>query len=152
MAKTRGARNLKNKRTIRNLRTTSLKGFQQEITLKFLYMLNTIKLYHWKTRNYATHKATDSLYSKLGESTDKFIEILLGKTETRTNLLGKKTIKLKDIKSHEEFKKEIEKYASYLVDLENNPAMKTMKNYDLYSIRDEILGDLNQFLYLFTMK
>ena len=115
-------------------------------------MLNTIKLYHWKTRNYATHKATDSLYSKLGESTDKFIEILLGKTETRTNLLGKKTIKLKDIKSHEEFKKEIEKYASYLVDLENNPAMKTMKNYDLYSIRDEILGDLNQFLYLFTMK
>jgi hypothetical protein len=149
MAKTRGKRNLRNKRT---RRYTSLKDFQQEITLKFLYMLNTIKLYHWKTRNYATHKATDSLYSKLGESTDKFIEILLGKTETRTNLLGKKTMKLKDIKSHEEFKKEIEKYASYLVDLENNPGMKTMTNSDLYSIRDEILGDLNQFLYLFTMK
>ena len=31
-------------------------------------MLNTIKLYHWKTYSYATHKATDDLYSKIGEN------------------------------------------------------------------------------------
>ena len=30
----------------------------------FLQMLNTIKIYHWKTTDYSTHKATDELYSE----------------------------------------------------------------------------------------
>jgi len=37
----------------------SLQKFEQEIVVKFLEMLNLIKLYHWKTHSYATHKATD---------------------------------------------------------------------------------------------
>lgn len=140
------------KSTRKNYSGSSLQKLQQEITLKFLYMLNTIKMYHWKTRSYATHVATDKLYEKLGGNMDKFLEILLGKTEVRTNLTRKKSIPLKDVHSHEEFKKEIQNYKNYLVNLENHSGMKTMTNTDLYNIRDEILGDLNQFLYLFTMK
>jgi DNA-binding ferritin-like protein len=138
--------------TKKNYSGSNLQKFQQEITAKFLYMLNTIKLYHWKTRSYATHKATDELYSKLGENMDKFVEVLLGKTEVRTNLIRKKSIPLKDIRSHDEFKREIQGYKKYLVDLNERPGMQTMTNTDLYNIRDEILGDLNQFLYLFTFK
>jgi len=140
------------RRTRKNYSGSNLQKFQQEITAKFLYMLNTIKLYHWKTRSYATHKATDELYSKLGENVDKFIEVLLGKTEVRTNLVRKKSIPLKDIRSHDEFKREIQGYKKYLVDLNEHSGMQTMTNTDLYNIRDEILGDLNQFLYLFTFK
>jgi DNA-binding ferritin-like protein len=143
------------RRTRKNYASSSrsnLQKFQQEITAKFLYMLNTIKLYHWKTRSYATHKATDELYSKLGENMDKFIEVLLGKTEVRTNLIKKKSIPLKDVRSHDEFKREVQGYKKYLVDLNDSAGMQTMTNTDLYNIRDEILADLNQFLYLFTFK
>lgn len=140
------------RRTRKNYSGSNLQKFQQEITAKFLYMLNTIKLYHWKTRSYATHKATDELYSKIGGNIDKFVEVLLGKTEVRTNLVRKKSIPLKDIRSHDEFKREIQGYKKYLVDLNERPGMQTMTNTDLYNIRDEILADLNQFLYLFTLK
>ena len=126
--------------------------FERDITCKFLQMLNTVKLYHWKTYSHATHKATDELYSKLGDNIDKFIEVLLGKMGNRTQLVSTKSIPLKDMKSPEEFKREIISYKSYLVGLDKNPALKTMSNTDLFNIRDEILGDLNQFLYLFTFK
>ncbi len=129
-----------------------LQSFEKEITTKFLEMLNTIKLYHWKTYSYPAHKATDDLYSKLGDSTDKFIEVLLGKAQNRINLLGSKTIRLRDMKSPEECKRVIGEYKSYLVNLSSNKAMKSMSNTDLFNIRDEILGDLNQFLYLYTFK
>jgi DNA-binding ferritin-like protein len=129
-----------------------LQNFEREITIQFLEMSNTIKLYHWKTYSYATHKATDELYQRLGEHTDKFIEVLLGKAQNRTNLMNVKTIRLRDMQSHEDFKRVIEEYKNYLVGLNNHKAMNLMSNTDLFNIRDEILGDLNQFLYLYTFK
>jgi DNA-binding ferritin-like protein len=53
-------------------RKTSLQKFQKEITVIFFEILLMIKLYHWKTTSYATHKATDELYSKLNENIDRF--------------------------------------------------------------------------------
>jgi DNA-binding ferritin-like protein len=124
--------------------------FQSEITCKFLEMLIMVKLYHWKTQSYAQHKATDELYSKLNENIDKFMEVLLGKTETRTNLLKKPTISLIDLSSKEQLKKQIDDFKVYLVNLTDNKFIIKMSNTDLLNIRDEILGDLNQFLYLLT--
>ena len=138
-------------RTKRSLFSSAPK-FQQEITVKFMEILMMIKLYHWKTHSYATHKATDELYSKLNENIDKFMEVLLGKTEIRTNLLNCRKISLIDLTSHEQLKREIEKCKSYLIDLSENSFMLKMANTDLLNIRDEILGDLNQFLYLLTFK
>ena len=43
-------------------------SFKQEVVKVFLQILNTVKLYHWKTKSFAIHKATDELYSKLGSS------------------------------------------------------------------------------------
>ena len=142
----------KHNKTIRLSNSSTLDSFQKEITITFLEMLLMIKLYHWKTHSYATHKATDELYSKLNKNMDHFIEVLLGKTEKRTELVSQKNIKLIDLSSHEEFKREINSFKGYLVGLNDNKAMQKMSNTDLYNIRDEILGDLNQFLYLFTFK
>ena len=135
----------------RKARNTSNK-FEREIACKFLQMLNTVKLYHWKTYSYPTHKATDELYSKLGDNIDKFIEVLLGKFNNRINLTTIKSLPLRDVSSPEEFKREIISYKNYLVGLSSNPGMKSMSNTDLFNIRDEMLGDLNQFLYLFTFR
>ena len=131
---------------------SSLFTFQKQITIVFLEMLMMVKLFHWKTHSYATHKATDGLYDDLNEHIDKCIEVLLGKTGSRIDLMSKKTISLIDLNSQESLKSKIMSLKSYLVGLDNNKALSTMSNSDLFNIRDEILADLNKFLYLLTFK
>ena len=80
----------------------SVVAFQKEITVRFLEMLLLIKLFHWKTTSYPTHKATDDLYTKFNLNMDTFVEILLGKTGMRTQLTSDKTIRLNDLNSIEE--------------------------------------------------
>jgi DNA-binding ferritin-like protein len=126
--------------------------FKKEITVKFFEMLLMVKLFHWKTHSHSIHKATDELYSKLNDDIDKFIEVLLGKTGSRIDLMGHKTISLIDLNSPDQLKSKIESFKSYLVDLTNNKGLSSMSNTDLLNIRDEILADMNQFLYLLTFK
>jgi hypothetical protein len=140
----------KNKLVKVNKNNELLNNFEKEITILFLEVLMMIKLFHWKTHSYATHKATDELYGTLNEKMDQFIEILLGKVNNRINLLSNKTIQLFDLTSKEQLINKITSFKSYLVDLNNNKAFNLMSNYDLLTIRDEILGDLNKFLYLLT--
>ena len=129
-----------------------LQKFEQEVVVKFLQMLNIVKLFHWKTHSYATHKATDELYTNLNANIDSFVEVLLGKHGDRVNLTHVKHIPIKDFTSQNDFKKELESFKNYLVDLNDNKALKSMSNSDLYNIRDEILANLNQILYLLTFK
>ena len=130
----------------------SMASFEKDVTVRFLEILIMVKLYHWKTSSYATHKATDELYTNLNANIDKFIEVLLGKAGNRINLMGKKTISLIDLNSPERLRAEINSFKSYLVSITNSHAIRIMSNTDLLNIRDEILGNLNQFLYLLTFK
>ena len=136
----------------KNRNSGSMGAFQKQITVVFLEMLMMVKLFHWKTHSYATHKATDDLYDSLNDNIDKFIEVLLGKTGSRIDLMGKKSISLIDLNSQEILKSKIMYFKSFLVGLDNNKALNSMSNTDLFNIRDEILGNLNQFLYLLTFK
>jgi len=136
----------------KNRKSGSISAFQKQITVVFLEMLMMVKLFHWKTHSYATHKATDELYDSLNDNIDKFIEVLLGKTGTRIDLMSKKSISLIDLNSQESLKSKIMYFKSFLVGLDNNKALNSMSNSDLFNIRDEILGNLNQFLYLLTFK
>jgi DNA-binding ferritin-like protein len=138
-----------------NVSTTSrsslLASFQKQVTMKFFEMLLMVKLFHWKTHSYATHKATDELYSQLNKNMDKFMEVLLGKSGIRMNFMNQKTVSLIDLDSSEKLIEKVNEFKSYLVDLTNNKAMLVMSNTDLLNIRDEILGDMNQFLYLLSL-
>jgi len=140
----------------RDIKNSGLKNdlqkFEQEVVVKFLQMLNIVKLFHWKTHSYATHKATDELYTNLNANIDSFVEVLLGKHGDRVNLTHVKHIPIKDFTSQNDFKKELESFKNYLVDLNDNKALKSMSNSDLYNIRDEILANINQILYLLTFK
>uniref|UniRef100_A0A6C0ERV1 Uncharacterized protein n=1 Tax=viral metagenome TaxID=1070528 RepID=A0A6C0ERV1_9ZZZZ len=146
----RGGSTRKNKKMIYS--NSCVKQFEKEVTVVFLEMLLLVKLFHWKTHSYATHKATDELYTTLNENIDKFVEVLLGKTGSRINLLNQKTIKIEDLDSQDKLKQRVETFKSYLVGLTDNKAIKQMTNTDLLNIRDEILGDMNKFLYLLTFK
>jgi hypothetical protein len=122
----------------------------------FLYIINQIKLYHWQTHSYARHKATDELFDKLNMLIDKFIETLTGRIILEKNdiqyriKINNKRIKIHDmidnsgIELLSMIKNVLERDTCLLAILENNT--------DLQNIRDEMLANINQNAYLFTLK
>ena len=143
------AKTMKNKTLKRRSLLKPIGDRNASIVHMFLSMLNAVKLYHWKTRSYAQHKATDDLYASMNEHIDKFVEILMGKQETRVFTHGK-TIVLADVNKKKQFKTSIYQYRDYLIGLSQE--LDDQKDTDLLNVRDEILGDVNQFLYLLTLE
>ena len=147
------------RKMIRSINKGKKSGLATMIVPTFLNMLNTVKLYHWKTTSYSTHKATDDLYSKMGELTDKFVEVMLGKEELggRSKLLNGGSsarayvLNLSLYSSNTDFKKQIEQYKTFLINVSNDPVFNSGENVDLLAIRDELLAELNQFLYLLSL-
>ena len=86
--------------------------------------------------------------------TDFTTELSTKETDLKESkkIVNELEITLKDFNSVSDFKREMINFKGFLVGLNSNKAMKGMSNSDLYNIRDEILGDVNQFLYLLTFK
>jgi hypothetical protein len=120
---------------------------KSNIVRVFIETLNLVKLYHWRTYSYSQHKATDELYAILNEHIDNFVEVLLGKSASRIHMVNQR-IRLidQDIKT---FKEKIFEFRAFLVDMDQYFISK--QDSDLLSIRDEILADINKFLYLLTL-
>jgi DNA-binding ferritin-like protein len=121
------------------------KDLKKQIIIEFFEMMLCIKLFHWKMYNYGAYKATDEIYEKLNSHMDRFIEVIIGKNERRINMENVKSILLHDINDNEKMRTQIEKFVKYLMSLD-----KKKLGSDLYNIRDDIVTDLNQFLYLLS--
>jgi len=120
----------------------TMKNVKLENTLHhMLEMLVLIKMYHWKTDSYSSHKATDNLYNSLNEHMDKFVEIWLGKNQKKLN--GNLNISVK-YANKKILSSKVNKFITHLEHLQLDA--------DLLTIRDDIVGELNQFLYLLTFK
>ena len=130
--------------------STKYKYTQETIVLMFLQMLNTVKLYHWKTHSYAQHKASDELYGELNTNIDSFVETMLGKKGNRVNLTNVKSLPLDDYNNLHSFKAKVDQYRNFLINMTQDADLNITNNSDLLNIRDEILGNINQFLYLIT--
>ena len=128
--------------------------------LCFLELLNTIKIYHWSTLSYPTHKATDELHDKLSELVDSFIEIYIGHCARRGGggAAGVPVFRFKsgqsasiefcECKSPDAFCKVLDDNIVHLEGL-----TKSLDGYtDLVNIRDEMVGALAQALYLLRLK
>ena len=139
-------------KTKKNKNVSSRKYSEPAIVYNFLQMLNTVKLYHWKTHNYAQHKATDKLYSELNDNIDLFVEIMLGKNGDRVNLTNTKSLPLFDYNNLSSFEKEINKYKDYLIGMSSDSNLDLKNNTDLLNVRDTMLGVFNQFTYLLTFQ
>jgi hypothetical protein len=135
-------------------------GSSAEYILRFLEMLNTIKIYHWSTLSYPTHKATDELHEKLSGLVDSFIEIYIGhlsrRSEGGSSTTGVPVFKkgagggavgFCECKSLEIFCRKLDEYISYMEGL-----TKRLDGYtDLVNIRDEMVGAVAQALYLLRL-
>ena len=123
------------------------KNIQYIIVHRFIEILDLVKLFHWQTKSYAAHKALDDLYSKLNEHIDKFVEVQQGKDQGRFKQLSSRIV-LNGYDNQEEFMTRIFNFREFLTDL---PLfLDNKRDSDLLNIKDEILGDINQFLYLMT--
>jgi len=125
--------------------------------LCFLELLNTIKIYHWSTLSYPTHKATDELHEKLSSLVDSFIEIYIGHCARgggagvpvfRFKSEKSASIEFCECKSPDAFCKVLDDNIVHLEGL-----TKSLDGYtDLVNIRDEMVGALAQALYLLRLK
>jgi hypothetical protein len=116
----------------------------------FLHLRDQIKLYHWQTRVYARHIATDKVLETLDKSIDSFVEVYIGKYG-RPRLTGK----LATITVHNITEAGAVKLVNAAIKYLQGPLTKSLKagaDTDLLNIRDEMIADLNQLLYLFTLK
>jgi len=120
-----------------------------EIVHLMMTLRNQVKLYHWQTMAYPRHVATDELVTKLDANIDQFVEVYVGKYG-RPKLSGKtSTIRLRNHSDKEA--SALLKEAVYWLTTDLNRRLKKTDT-DLLNIRDTIVADLNQTLYLFTFK
>ena len=115
-----------------------------------LTLRNQVKVYHWQTMSYARHKATDDLVSSLDENIDKFVEVYMGK-HGPPKFSGSNT----KITVHNAFDKraaELLKAGVKWLTHDVPRFLNAKADSDLLNIRDEILADLNQALFLFRLR
>jgi hypothetical protein len=117
-----------------------------EIVTIFLYYKNNIKIYHWQTKSYSRHKASDELEQSLSDKIDKFIETIQGSRNSRLSVNNKINIKNQTDSSIVTLLKEFNNWLTF--DL---PKLLFENETELYNQRDEIKAEIDKTLYLFTL-
>ena len=115
----------------------------------FFNLRDQIHLYHWQTKSYSRHKATDDAIESLIKAADKYVETYMGKygrpkMTTKTN-----TIRLSNL-SETSIIRFIKSAMAYL--MTDLPRGLAKTDTDLINIRDDMLGHLNQLMYFFTLR
>ena len=110
-----------------------------------LTIRNQIKLYHWQTKSFARHTATDALTGALDLAIDSFVESYMGRYG-RPKVSG--SIKLHNF-SESAAKTFVAKETTYLTSV--LPRKLGKNDTDLLNLRDEILAELTKVSYLFTL-
>ena len=101
-----------------------------------LDFLNNLKLFHWNTHSYSEHMASDELFEDIVKKTDKLVESLLQNRVPIKTSITLNTDKKSFMNKLNSFKK----------------MMKTVSlPEELYSLRDDILIDIDQFEYRLTL-
>ena len=114
--------------------------------VKFFFTIQlSIKQYHWGTTSYARHKASDNILEKLDSNIDKFIEVFIGRYNVKPNV---SSIKID--------KKVLTEEGSLSLLLKTRSILESFNtlitDIDLLTIRDEMVADINQTIYLYNLK
>jgi hypothetical protein len=114
----------------------------------FLNMREQIKLYHWQTHSFAQHKATDELIDSLDKVIDEYVEVYMGRYGRPKMGARNNTIRLQNMTE-----KTMIRFIGECVAYLEGPLVKKLKPTDtaLVNLRDEMIGDLNRVMYLFTL-
>ena len=114
------------------------------VTFFFTLQLN-MKVYHWNTNSFSRHKASDQFGGKLGELVDQFVEVFIGRYMAKPSI--SKVIIDPSFLTDDGSENLLIKSRKYLEDLSI-----LIKDSDLLTIRDELLSEVNQTLYLYQLK
>jgi hypothetical protein len=122
---------------------------KSEIVQVFLETLTSIRLYHWKTKSYSQHKATDQLYEELEEKVDEFVEVMQGKMmhQNRVQWMNDQ-IKADTPETKKGMVNQLLEFNRKMQNLDG--IFSPQKDSDILSIRDDIMALVNRFLYLFS--
>lgn len=114
----------------------------------FLTFRNLMKIYHWQTTSFARHTASDKLVTGIDALIDQFMEVYLGKYPRF--VMGETPTMLIDV--YDRTAPGILNFFKNFLMNDLPKEISNMSNSDLLNIRDEMLGLVNQTLYLFTLK
>jgi hypothetical protein len=119
--------------------------FVNDIVRFFFTIQLLVKQYHWRTTSFARHKASGQLLDNLDGNIDKFIEVFIGRYNVKPEITS---IKMeKTFLSDDGNMKLLLEACQYLERLN-----KIINDSDLLNIRDELIGNINQTIYLYNLK
>lgn len=110
----------------------------------FFTFQHALKVYHWQTKIYARHIASDSLYSTFLEFMDNYIEVFQGQYGDISIKKSGTYIPISNVDD-----KMIIDVIKGMKEVVTNPKNRPTK--DLTNLCDDFLGSLNQTLYLFSL-
>lgn len=114
----------------------------------FLGLQNQMKICHWQTKGIARHEAFGDFYDDLTPLIDKYIEQAMGKYGRFVLDEETKTIELSNL-SELDIKSLINTTREALVQFTEQ---LDPSDTDLLNLRDEFIGLVNKYAYLFTME
>jgi len=114
-----------------------------------LSLRNQLKLYHWQTKVYARHMAVDKVLGELDTLIDSYVEIYIGKYG-RPRVTGTHAVlrmqNLTDAGAQKLAKGALSYMHKQLVS-----HLDASQDSDLINLRDEMMGQMHQLMYLFTL-
>lgn len=117
---------------------------ETKILPQLLSILDQIKLHHWATMNYATHKALDDLHGKLSGLVDSFVESFLGRFQKQPLKHFTANLKIQSETNATTVLNYLKEAHDYFTKLQT--AVKASG--ELVNILDEMRGAIDQALYL----
>jgi hypothetical protein len=120
------------------------------IALTLLDVLNHVKIYHWQTKSYSRHKGSCELIKNMESLTDQIIETLQGSKNVRLTLSNDYNKIILENQNDYSIITILKEFKRYLIDI--FPKYLNSTDTDIINLRDELVGSVNQTLYLFTFE
>ena len=120
----------------------------ESIVQVFFNIILNVRLYHWSTTSYARHTGSGALYDTLSDLIDTFVETYMGRYK-RPEFRNTFNVPVKQFTDSniDDALREYIQFLKYEV-----PNYLKDSDTDLLNIRDEMVGELNKTLYLFTLQ
>ena len=126
---------------------------ESDIVHHFFHVITHLKIFHWQTRFFSSHKSAEALVEELMDSMDEFMEIYQGMTGKRIKLVPSCSVSLSNM-THKKIVKILNEFNKFMESLESMVCNKSSKECPqtlaLLNQRDEIVGKVQQTLYLLT--
>lgn len=118
------------------------------LTIRLLQVRNQMKIYHWQTKSYARHKATDSFLQKFEPLVDRLVEAIQGGLDIRIQFDSDTCVGVNNC-SEDGAEKLLKGFRNELTKM---ISLKLFAHPEFAQIRDDMLEVVDVTLYLFTLK